>query len=129
MTQTPLAGLLKQAIEDLADHLEEFDAIVCAGDFHGLALGAVIAAILDKPYMMVCRDQHIPTQSLIVTIGDCGPKMRYLYVDDWFWGGATLRRVFDYMNQSATSPIVATYECTTRTYKETIDGQYATSAG
>jgi len=122
---SPLTELVWNASEDLWPHRAEFDAVVCAGDFHGMCLGAVIAAALDKPLMLVCRDREVPTQSLITTIGECRPDGRYLYVDDWFWGGASLRNVFAYMNQSARSPVVATYECNTRAYKETADGQYA----
>lgn len=121
----PLTQAQFNAWHDLVPHEGEYDYIVCAGDFHGTALAGAIAAFLNKPLMIVCRDRDIPTQSLIVTIGDCDPKGRALYIDDFAEFGASLKAVFAYMNQSAKAPVVATYMCTTRTYKETADGQYA----
>lgn len=116
----PLTEMVAGACEDLEPHAGEFDAVVTAGDFHGAALGAVIASVFDKPLMLVCRRQDIPTQSLIVSIGECQPGHRYLYVDDYFVMGNSLRRVFDYLDSSGTpAPVVATYEVTTRTWRET----------
>jgi orotate phosphoribosyltransferase len=116
---TPLAELVGNAYDDLSPHWGEFDAIVTAGDFHGVAMGAVIAALLNKPLMLVCRDPR-NTVSLIVPIGDIDfRKMRFLYVDDAFTFGKSLREVFDYMNSCGErAPIAATYEVTTREYKE-----------
>lgn len=116
-----LKDIVQRAMNDLAEHDGEFDAIVAAGDMHGMALGAALAAATGKPYMMVCRNPHNFTVSLINTFGDCKPRgQRYLYVDDWFTFGRTLREVFDYLDSSGEpAPIVATYEVNTRTWKET----------
>ncbi len=117
----PLTEAGANAVLDLREHQEEFDAIVVAGDFHGVALGAVIAALLDKPLMIVCRAVSMPTQSLIVPIGDLDfRRMRYVYVDDAFTFGNSLKRVFDYLDSCGEpAPVVATYETSTRTWKET----------
>ena len=116
----PLTGMVAGVCEDLEPHAGEFDMIVAAGDFHGMALGAVIASVFDKPLMLVCRDPR-NTQSLIVPIGDCDfHTMRALYVDDAFTYGNSLKSVFDYLDSSGTpAPVVATYEVLTREYKET----------
>jgi orotate phosphoribosyltransferase-like protein len=115
----PLTEMVAGVCEDLEPHAGEFDAIVCAGDFHGVALAAVIASVFDKPLMMICRDPR-NTQSLIVPIGDLDfHRMRYLYVDDAFTFGKSLRNVFDYVNSCGEpAPITATYEVNTRKYKE-----------
>jgi hypothetical protein len=131
----PLTEITRDAEDDLADHLGDFDAVVCAGDMHGAAIGATIAARLNKPLMIVCTKQHRCCVSHIVMIGDILPSMRFLYVDDMFAFGASLRhtftfmrknsrraitrhrrRLFAYMNQSAPCAIVGTYEASTRTY-------------
>ena len=52
----------------------------------------------------------------MITIGDVDPRMRFLYVDDFFSFGATLKHTFEYMNQSRPANIVATYEAVTREY-------------
>lgn len=132
----PLTQITEDAEDDLRDHLSEYDAIVCAGDMHGAAIGATIAARLNKPLMIVCTKQHRCCVSHIVMIGDILPSMRFLYVDDMFAFGASLRhtftfmknnsrrlarnrtRLFAYMNQSAPCAIVATYEASTRTYRK-----------
>ena len=119
MTDT-LREIKDKAWADLRVHEREFDAIVCAGDFHGVAISAAIAADFGVPLMMICRDKQIPTQSLIVCIGDCAPDLRYLYVDDFFQFGHSLRAVFDYLDSSGNrAPVVATYEAITGTWKET----------
>jgi hypothetical protein len=128
-----LAGIANTAMQDLYPYDEEFDAIVCAGDMHGAAIGAVIAAALGKPLMIVCAKRHRCCVSHIVMIGDVTPTLRFLYVDDMFPFGASKRHVFNYakrtaakrrnrlfayMNQSAPCTIVGTYEAMTRTYSE-----------
>jgi orotate phosphoribosyltransferase-like protein len=117
---TPLAELIGDACDDLRSHWDEFDAVVCAGDFHGVAMAAVVAAVLDKPLMIVCRDPR-NTVSLIVPVGALDfHRMRYLYVDDAFTFGESLAKVFAYLDSSGTpAPVVATYEVTTRTYART----------
>jgi hypothetical protein len=120
MTHVPLKIAQLNALEDLAPHWDEFDAVVAAGDFHGMSLGAVISAALDKPFMMICRDPR-NTVSLIVPIGDIDfHASRFLYTDDAFTFGKSLAEVFAYMDSSGTpAPVVATYEVNTRTWKET----------
>lgn len=117
---TPLTEALWNAAGDLDPHRDEFDAVVCAGDFHGTALAAVIAAAFDKPLMIVCRDPR-NTVSLIVPIGDVDfHRTRFLYVDDAFTFGKSLREVFDYMDSCGEpAPVVATYEVTTRKFAYT----------
>lgn len=102
---------------DLLPHIREFDAIVSAGDFHGMALGSVAAAALWKPLMLVCAKSHDDVVSHIVCIGDIHPEMRFLYLDDFFAFGASLAHVMAYMNQSKKANIVATYEYVTRDYQ------------
>lgn len=119
----------RQAVADLRRYRGDFDAIVCAGDMHGAPIAGAVAAMLDKPLMIICTERHCCVVSHIVTIGDCRPDHRYLYVDDWFSFGASRRhtfkavqrrsrkRMFRYMNQSERSPIVATYAATLRKYE------------
>lgn len=117
---TPLREAAYNAAKDLYRYRDDFDVIVTAGDFHGVALSAVIAAGLNKPLMIVCRDPR-NTISLIVPIGDVDfHRSRFLYVDDAFTFGNSLAAVFAYLDSSGTpAPVVATYEVTTREYKET----------
>ena len=110
------AQYLTQLATDFKSVHEEFDAIVTGCDPHATALGAIAAAITGKPLMVVCQEPHKCRLSDITTIGDVDPRMRFVYVDDFFAFGATLRKTFDYMNQSARANIVATYEAVTRTY-------------
>jgi orotate phosphoribosyltransferase-like protein len=135
MPPTPLTQINIDAWNDLDQHRREFDAIVCAGDMHGAPIGGVIAAVMDKPLMVVCTKRHKCCVSHIVMIGDILPTMRFLYVDDMFAFGASKRhvftymtksgprailrrrhRLFTYMTQSAPCAIVGTYEASTRTY-------------
>lgn len=104
----------------LLDHVAEFDAIVCAGDMHGIALASIASAYLWKPLMIVCTGNHDCVVSHIVMIGDIHPEMRFLYVDDMFAFGASKNHVFTYMNQSTHSNIVATYEHSTREYSNEV---------
>lgn len=124
-----LAGIAWTAATDLTPHAETFDAIVCGGDHHGIAVAAVIASRLDKPLMIVCMSRHNCVVSHITCIGETLPSHRLLYVDDWFSMGATKRFVqralrrrhhpFRYFAQSGEPvPIVATYAATTREYRE-----------
>lgn len=126
---TPLATTRTEAYFDLLAHKEEFDAVVCGGDHHGIAVAAVIAAMLNKPLMIVCMSRHNCVVSHITCIGETLPSHRLLYVDDWFSMGATKRFVhralrrkhhpFRYFAQSGEPvPIVATYAATTREYRE-----------
>jgi len=112
-----LSDYAAQAVADLGAHSGEFDAIVVSGDHHGITIGAVIASVLDKPLMIVCLEEHHCVVSHITGIGECRPELRYLYVDDWFWGGASRATAFAYMNQSEHAPIVATYAATLRKYE------------
>lgn len=113
-----MAGITAQVIDDLTPHVGEWDSVVVAGDMHGVAIGAVIAAEFGLPLMIVCTGDHECVTSHIVTIGKCQPTGRYLYADDWFSFGASMRRTFAYMSQSEHAPIVATYAATTRKYTE-----------
>jgi orotate phosphoribosyltransferase len=126
----PLTEININARDDLQAHSKEYDAIVTAGDMHGVAIGAAISALMNKPLMIVCTKAHKCCVSHIVMIGDITPDMRFLYVDDMFAFGASKRHVFDYakraakrrgrvfryMTQSEPCTIVATYEAMTRTY-------------
>lgn len=128
----PLTDTQGQAYVDLVRHKDEFDAVVCGGDHHGIAMAAVIAAQFGKPLMIVCMERHRCVVSHITCIGETLPSHRLLYVDDWFSMGATKRhvlsrlrrrraltRVFRYFAQSGEPvPVVATYAAVTREYKE-----------
>ena len=114
-----LTDIALRARDDLEPHLDEFDAIVCAGDMHGAPIAGAVAAMLNKPLMIVCTERHDCCVSHIVTIGDVHPSMRFLYVDDWFSFGASMRHTLDYMNQSAPANVTATYAAALREYKET----------
>jgi hypothetical protein len=106
-----------QVVEDLADYVDDFDAIVVAGDHHGIAIGAIIAASTGKPLMIVGPEAHTCVVSHITTIGECLPSMRYLYCDDFDVFGASRAKTFAYMNQSGKAPIVAAYMATERKYE------------
>lgn len=106
-----------QVIDDLLLHASEFDAIIVAGDHHGIAIGAIIAAMLEKPLLIVCLSDHACVVSHITAIGECLPDMRYLYCDDYDLFGASRAKTFAYMNQSGKAPIVATYMATQRKYE------------
>jgi orotate phosphoribosyltransferase len=116
MPTPTLTEITRQAETDIVKHNDEFDAIVCAGDMHGVAIASGIATLMGKPLMIVCTQAHDCCVSHIVMIGDALPTMRFLYVDDMFAFGHSLKHVFDYMNQSAPCAITATYEASTRTY-------------
>ncbi len=120
------------ALDDLLPHAGTFDAIVCGGDHHGIAIAASIASAVNKPLMIVCMSRHACVVSHITCIGDTLPTMRFLYVDDWLQFGATKRfvlrclrrsarqRAFTYFAQSGEPfKIVATYAATLREYRET----------
>lgn len=111
-----LTAYHRNIVDDLSAHTPEFDAIVVGGDMHAVAIGAVAAAALGKSLMTVCTCQHDCVVSHIVTIGDVDPRMRFLYMDDFYSFGATKRSTFDYMRQSDTPNIVATYQAITRDY-------------
>lgn len=104
-------------VSDLMPHVTDFDAIVCAGDFHGVTLAAIAAAFMGKPLVIVCTHDHTDVVSHIEVIGEFDPRMRLLYVDDFFALGASLRRTLDYLNQSKPANVVATYEAQIRDYQ------------
>jgi hypothetical protein len=110
-----------RAADDLIWHAGEFDAIVVPGDHHGIAIGAAVAAVLEKPLMIVCPEGHGCVVSHITCIGDVRPDMRFLYLDDFADFGASRNRVFDYMNQSTRAPVVAEYYAAERKYREVPD--------
>ena len=122
----PLTKVASDMMDDLLPHVSEFDAIVCGGDFHGLAIAAILSASLAKPLIAVCRrTDHGCVIQHSVCYGDIDPKMRFLYVDDFFTMGRTLATVFEYMNQTQgylpgypPANIVAAYEATTREYRK-----------
>lgn len=112
-----LSTYFQNAMNDLHRHKGEFDAVVVAGDHHGIAIGAVIAEALVKPLLIVCLSDHACVVSHITAIGECLPDMRYLYCDDFDLFGASRATAFAYMNQSGKAPIVATYMATQRKYE------------
>ena len=123
MSDNPkLREIREKACADLQEHEGEFDAIVCAGDMHGAAIGAVIAAELNLPLMIVCAKPHDDVISHIVTIGVVDPRMRFLYVDDFMpfgasWNYTSKNAMIQYMNQSRPANIVATYQAATGEYE------------
>ena len=107
-----------RALEDLLPHKDEFDAVVVVSDAHAITFGAVVAAALDKPMLIICTKPHEQFVSQIVPVGVFHPRMRVLYVDDWFEFGASLRHALEYMFQSKAPNLVATYEAVEREYKQ-----------
>lgn len=101
---------------DLWPHITEFDGIVTAGDFHGVALGSLVSASLGKPLMIVCAQPHGEVVSHIVTIGDVHPDMRWLYVDDFCAFGASWAYVSGYLSLSEPANVVARYQYLKRQY-------------
>jgi orotate phosphoribosyltransferase-like protein len=101
----------------LAQKSADFDAVVVGGDHHAIALGSLVANIMDKPLMIVCIADHECVDAHITCIGDVDPRMRFLYVDDFYSFGATKKRTFDYMNSSEEANIVATYSVIKREYE------------
>jgi orotate phosphoribosyltransferase len=115
--QPPLSAALDAMLADLQPRMTTFDAILTAGDHHGIALAAALAAALWKPLVIVCVSEHTDdVVSHITCIGDFHPGMRTLYVDDFTAYGASLAHTFAYMCQSGTPNIVAVYQATPRTY-------------
>lgn len=129
VTPSELAVAKDAMLADLIPHMHEFDAVACAGDFHGVALASLVAAGLYMPLVIVCQPHHDvqPTEthqcvvSHIVMIGEFHPAMRVLYVDDMFSWGKSLKHVRDYVDQSEQANLVATYEYLTRKYSPTTD--------
>lgn len=112
-----IATMKDQICADLIPHMSEFDAVVCAGDVHGVALSALAAAGTWKPLMIVCTHDHACVVSHIVMLGEIHPEMRFLYMDDMFAFGVSLAHVMEYMNRSAHANVIATYEFSTRDYR------------
>jgi hypothetical protein len=122
MPEPTMQDLAYGAAKDLMPHTGEFDAIVCAGDMHGAPVAGAVAALMDKPLMIVCTaGPHACAVSHIVTIGSCRPDDRYLYIDDFYEFGASRKFALGYMNQSAHSPVVAAYAATMRKYERITD--------
>lgn len=113
-----LTSIKDTMIQDLMPHVNEWHAIVCAGDFHGMALGAIAAAMLGKPLALVCTHQHEEVVSHIVILGEqeFDPDGPLLYLDDMFTLGASLANTMAYLSQSRPANIVATYEAMKRRY-------------
>jgi hypothetical protein len=122
MPEPNMQDIAYRAVKDLMPHTDEFDAVVCAGDMHGAPIAGAIAALMNKPLMIVCMTgAHECAVSHIVTIGSCRPDHRYLYTDDFYEFGASRKVAFDYMNQSVRSPVVAAYAATKREYERITD--------
>jgi hypothetical protein len=112
------AQYLTRAQEDISTDLgipgigacaRDFDAIACAGDFHGVALGAVAAAILEKPLVIAGVRQ-------VVTVGGYVPGMSLCYVDDFFTLGASWPHTTRSLGPAAAD-ITATYQAQVREYQ------------
>lgn len=115
--QPPLSAALDAMLTDLQPRMTEFDAVVTAGDHHGIALAATLAAALWKPLVIVCVSEHTDdVVSHITSIGDFHPGMRTLYVDDYTAYGASLAHTMAYMCQGGTPNVVGIYQATVRTY-------------
>lgn len=85
-----------------------FDAVSCAGDMHGIAVGALAAAAHGKPLVIACaRD--------VVTMGSYEPGMRVAYVDDWFTLGASQSHTLKMLGPGAR--VTATYQAQVREYR------------
>lgn len=121
MSDDLLSTIAARAMQDLFPHRDEFDAIVCGGDRHGMVLGAAIAAYMGKPLAIIWRSPVSWTISDITCFGDVLPRgQRLLYVDDWFTLGRTKAEVFAYLDSCGEqAPVVATYEVNTRRWEET----------
>lgn len=123
----PSPKQLRKTLKFLRQYAEEFDAIVCGFDVHGLALGTLAAEVLNMPLLIVCRDHTGCSISHIVCIGDVDPDSRFCYIDDWAKFGATWKTVANYICQSETPNIVATYMASKQKYRR---GQFkATDRG
>lgn len=106
-------------INDLLPHAHKVDAVICAGDFHGVALAAVAAARLCKPLGIVCASPHGTVASPLLAIGELPPRARLLYVDDFFCLGASLRHVLDWLARSGDGyELAATYAAQERSYQQ-----------
>lgn len=116
--QPPLSAALDAMLTDLQPKMTEFDAVLTAGDHHGIALAATLAASMWKPLVIVCVSEHTDdVVSHITCIGDFHPGMRVLYVDDFTAYGASLAHSFAYMCQGTSVPnIVGIYQATVRTF-------------
>lgn len=115
----PALTAAKEAMTcDLTPHAHEFDAIVCAGDFHGVALAAVAAAKLSKTLVIVCKQAHGDSAPQVKALGEFRPEMRLLYVDDFFCLGASWRHVADWLARYGQATVVATYAAQVRDYRQ-----------
>lgn len=123
--ENPPPGQLQESVlADLRGHAGEFDAIVCGFDPHGATLGALAAAALNKPLLIVCGQHNSCSISHIVAIGDVDPESRFCYIDDYAQFGGTKDTVFQYMCSSETPNIVACYMATKKRYTR---GSFITS--
>lgn len=117
----PALTVVKEAMTgDLLGHEREWDAVICANDFHGVALAAVAAAKLAKPLVVVGTTPHdgSPPQVLVLG-GQLHPGMRFLYVDDFFCLGASWRHVTGWLAARFRGIITATYAAQVRDYQPT----------
>lgn len=90
---------------DLNGH--DFDAVACAGDFHGVAVGALTAAAHGKALVIACaRD--------VVTLGSYQSGDRLAYVDDFFTLGASQSHTLKMLGPDAR--VTATYQAQVREY-------------
>lgn len=119
-----LTRINRNVYTDVLPHDSEFDAVVCAGDFHAVAIATLVASQADKPLIAVCMEYHDCTVQHAVIYGTIKPGLRYLYVDDLFAFGRSLSTVFRYFRQCGDdlkgyepAQIVATYEATSRDYR------------
>lgn len=102
---------------DLMPHVKDFDAVACAGDFHGVALAAIAAAHLGKPLVIVCQRPHGDATPQVRSLGSFTPGQRLLYVDDFFCLGASWSHFSAWAQQHVPGSVVATYAAQVREYK------------
>lgn len=104
---------------DIGPYAGEWDAIVCASDFHGVALAAVAAAHVWKTLVVVTPQCNGGGEPLV--IGHYEPGMRLMYADDFFRLGASKRVVQDWVATQPGTVITATYAAQQREYLRTVD--------
>lgn len=116
----PLIDIVNNAVADLAiPHGDDkFNAVLCAGDMHGIAIASAVAMRLNLPLLVACSHQHDCVVQHSVTFGDIPMNAKFCYIDDFFMAGGSIRHAVSMVDRLSQARITYCYEASFRRSRE-----------
>lgn len=103
-----LPTVVRQTVDALAPHADEFDSIAVQGT-SGLVIGAPVALAMRKPLVIVREDTELQCYHSQDVENARNAGERVLFLDDQISSGATLADVRRKLSYNTRGRVVATY--------------------